>query len=181
MAGVAVALAGCSGAAPPDGPRRAPPVVVPAGAVTVRVDDTSCRVTMPHAPAGPITFTIDNGGSRVTGFALSDVDGRILAEADDIGPGLGRRIVVDVADGGIYTTTCRPGMVGDGIRAPFTVTPTAVPPVRPGDLTGAVPAYLRYASAQVDALAVVTAELTADVKAGDVEAAKAVFPVAHAS
>ena len=48
-----------------------------------------------------------------------------MGEVENIGPGLTRQLIVEVPDGGTYTTACKPGMVGDGIRAPFTVTGSA--------------------------------------------------------
>ena len=62
-----------------------------------------------------------NGGSKVTEFYLLAADGlRIVGEVENIGPGLSRDLVL-AAPAGSYFTACKPGMVGDGIRAPFAV------------------------------------------------------------
>ena len=61
-------------------------------------------------------------GHRVLPLRQGD---RIMGEVENIGPGLTRQLIVEVPDGGTYTTACKPGMVGDGIRAPFTVTGAA--------------------------------------------------------
>jgi iron uptake system component EfeO len=178
-AGVAVAVAGCGGTGPSGGGRTSV-TAVPAGPITVRAADTSCVVSVVHAPAGTIRFTVTNRGSRVTGFALSGRDDGILGAVEDIGPGLSRQLVVEVPDGGIYTTACRPGLVGDGIRAPFVVTGAAT---RPTDidavLAEAVAGYRRYAGSQTDVLAAGSREFAGAVKAGDVDRARALFPVAH--
>ncbi len=44
-----------------------------------------------------------------------------LAEVEGIGPGTSRQPVVP-ATAGSYLAACKPGMSGDGIRRPFTVT-----------------------------------------------------------
>jgi iron uptake system component EfeO len=178
-AAVAVAVTGCSGTSPSGGGRTSGGAV-PAGPITVRAADTSCRVSVVHAPAGTIRFTITNGGSKVTEFALHGRDDRILGAVEDIGPGLSGQLVVEVPDGGLYTTACRPGLVGDGIRAPFTVTG---PATRPTDtdavLAEAVDGYRRYAGSQADALVTGSREFAGAVKAGEVDRAKALYPVAR--
>ncbi|WP_371812727.1 hypothetical protein [Saccharopolyspora sp. ASAGF58] len=46
----------------------------------------------------------------------------MLREVENIGPGLNRQPVAEVPQGGKYTTACKPGMRGAGIRGEFTVT-----------------------------------------------------------
>ena len=83
-------------------------------------------------------------------------------------------------DGGTYTTACKPGMVGDGIRAPFTVTGAAARSIDANaKLAEATAGYKRYVTSQVDAQVTKTQEFADAVKAGDVERAKALFPVAR--
>ena len=61
-------------------------------------------------------------GDDVTEFYLLGEDGlRVVSEVENVGPGLTRDLVVQVKPG-TYYTACKPGMVGDGIRAEFTVT-----------------------------------------------------------
>ena len=64
------------------------------------------------------------------------------------GPGVTRDLVVQ-AEPGAYFTACKPGMIGDGIRAAFTVTDSARldrPPraTRPQQLAAAEQAYVAY-------------------------------------
>jgi iron uptake system component EfeO len=74
------------------------------------------------APGGTLAFTVTNDGSAETEFYLYGADGtEIISEVEDIGPGLSRTMTLK-ADPGTYITACKPGMVGDGIRATFTVT-----------------------------------------------------------
>ncbi|MGH3461559.1 MAG: iron uptake system protein EfeO, partial [Kribbellaceae bacterium] len=133
-----------------------------------------------EAPAGTITFAVRNTGTKVTEFYLYGTGDRIMGEVENIGPGLNRQLIVEVPDGGTYTTACKPGMVGDGIRAPFTVTGTAVRSVDTNTkLAEATAGYKRYVASQIDALVPKTQEFVDAVKAGNVEGAKTLFPIAR--
>jgi iron uptake system component EfeO len=181
-AGAAVALAGCTSTAPPAAPSRgaASGAAAPAGPITVQAADTACQVSTGEAPAGTITFNITNGGNKVTEFYLYGQGDRILGEVENIGPGLSRQLIVEVPDGGTYTTACKPGMVGDGIRAPFTVTGAAARSIDTNaKLAEATAGYKRYTTSQVEALVPKTQEFVDAVKAGNVDQAKALFPVAR--
>jgi iron uptake system component EfeO len=71
-------------------------------------------------------------------------------------------------------------MVGDGIRAPFTVTGAAARSIDTNArLAEATAGYKRYTTTQVEALVPKTQELVDAVKAGNVDQAKALFPVAR--
>ncbi|BBF99788.1 MULTISPECIES: iron uptake system protein EfeO [Pseudonocardia] len=167
----AAVLAGCTSTAPP---------ADSAGPITVNATDTACEVSAGTAPAGNITFAITNTGSKVTEFYLYGVGDRIMGEVENIGPGLSRDLIVEVPDGGGYTTACKPGMSGDGIRAPFTVTGNAQRATdTDAELAAATAGYTRYVSSQVEALVPKTGEFVDAVKAGDVERAKALFPVSR--
>lgn len=94
-------------------------------ALTVDSSATECVVSANEAPAGSIRFSVTNSGDQVTEFYLLAEDGlRIVGEAENIGPGLNRDLVVQLAAGSYYTA-CKPGMTGDGIgKAEFTATKT---------------------------------------------------------
>ena len=66
-----------------------------------------------------------NAGSKVNEFYIYAEGDRIVGEVENISPGLTRTFHVDLSDPGTYQTACKPGMVGDGIRADFTVTGSA--------------------------------------------------------
>jgi iron uptake system component EfeO len=169
-----LALAGCTS--------TAPPAADPAGGgpISVTASDTSCEVDASEAPAGTIRFAVRNVGTKITEFYLYGTGDRIMGEVENIGPGLTRELIVEVPDGGTYTTACKPGMVGDGIRAPFTVTGTATRSVDENTkLAEATAGYKRWVTSQVDALLPKSQEFVDAVKAGDVERAKALFPVAR--
>ena len=90
--------------------------------VTVTSTASECSLSTASAPSGTLTFRVTNGGSDITEFYLLGADGsKVVGEVEDIGPGLTRDTVVQ-APAGSYVTACKPGMTGDGIRAPFTVT-----------------------------------------------------------
>jgi iron uptake system component EfeO len=170
----AVALAGCASTAPTSSAPGAP------GPITVTAADTSCEISATTADAGNISFSIANTGTKVTEFYLYGTGDRIMGEVENIGPGLTSRLIVEVPDGGTYTTACKPGMVGDGIRAPFTVTGAATRSVdENAKLAEATKGYQRYVSSQVDALVPKTQEFADAIKNGDVAGAKALFPIAR--
>jgi iron uptake system component EfeO len=92
------------------------------GAIDVESTATECRLGATTAPSGTLTFRVKNTATDATEFYLLGEDkARVVAEVEDIGPGLTRDLVVQAAPGSYYTS-CKPGMVGDGIVAPFTVT-----------------------------------------------------------
>ncbi|MFC5062187.1 iron uptake system protein EfeO [Actinomycetospora atypica] len=167
-------LAGCTSTAPTASAPGAP------GPVTVTASDTACDLSATSAPAGTVSFSIRNAGSKVTEFYVYGAGDRIIGEVENIGPGLTRPLSVEIPQGGTYTTACKPGMVGDGLRAPFTVTGNAAAAVE-GDaaLAAAVTGYQRYTNSQIEALVAKTGEFSEAVKRGDVPAAQALFPVSR--
>lgn len=172
----AVVLAGCTSTEAPSAQQGG----AQGGPITVKAADTACEVSAKQAPAGKISFAVTNSGAKVTEFYLYGTGDRIMGEVENIGPGITRQLIVEVPDGGPYTTACKPGMVGDGIRAPFTVTGTAARSVDQNtQLAEATAGYKRYVNSQIDALVPKTQEFVDAVKAGDVEKAKALFPVSR--
>jgi hypothetical protein len=116
VAGAGLLLAGCASAQPP---------TTASDAIRVEATDTACTLTAATAPAGPVAFEVTNKGSQVTEFYLYDAAGRVVSEVENIGPGLTRTMNAHVTEPGTYTTACKPGMAGDGLRGTFTVTAAA--------------------------------------------------------
>ncbi|HYH29788.1 MAG TPA: iron uptake system protein EfeO [Pseudonocardia sp.] len=175
LAAAAAALAACTSTAPVTGDAAGG-----GGPIAVTAGDDSCAVAGAEAPAGTITFSVRNTGSKVTEFYLYGTGDRIMGEVENIGPGLTRDLIVEVPDGGAYTTACKPGMVGDGIRAPFTVTGEATRSVDEDTrLAEATAGYHRWVASQIEALLPKTQEFVDAVQAGDIETAKALFPVSR--
>ena len=170
---VVAVLSGCTSTAPQGGAPGGGPIEVTAS-------DSACSAATTTAPAGQISFTIHNTGSKVTEFYLYAAGDRILGEVENVGAGLTRALTVEVPDGGAYTTACKPGMVGDGIRGPFTVTGNAARQTDQNrQLAAATAGYTRYVASQSEALTARTTDFANAVKAGNVEQAKALFPVAR--
>jgi iron uptake system component EfeO len=151
--------------------------------ITVESSADACDLSAVEAPAGKLTFSVKNTGSDVTEFYLLAPDGlRIVSEAENIGPGLTRDLTV-VAPAGDYITACKPGMVGDGIRADFTTTASdEAVEVSAGDaelVDQALANYGAYVEDQTDQLVAKTEEFVDLYKAGDDEGARALYPVAR--
>jgi len=179
-AGAAALLAGCTSTAPAPSAPSGEQGGGGGGPITVQAGDSTCRVSTSEAPAGTISFAVTNTGSKVTEFYLYGTGDRIMGEVENIGPGLTRQLIVEVPDGGSYTTACKPGMVGDGIRSAFTVTGTATRSVDTDTrLAEATAGYKRYVSSQIEALVPKTQEFVDAVKSGDVDGARALFPVSR--
>jgi iron uptake system component EfeO len=173
----AVALAGCTSTAPTQSNAGGGAA---GGPISVKATDTACEVSATEAPAGNITFSVNNAGSKVTEFYLYGVGDRIMGEVENVGPGITRQLIVEVPDGGAYTTACKPGMVGDGIRGQFTVTGSAQRSTDTnGKLAEATAGYKRYVTSQIETLVAKTGEFVTAVKAGKVDEAKALFPVSR--
>ncbi|HEY6667273.1 MAG TPA: iron uptake system protein EfeO, partial [Propionibacteriaceae bacterium] len=152
-------------------------------ALTVQATDSECKLSTTSAPSGTVTFAVTNGGSKVTEFYLYGEDGkRVVGEVENIGPGITRELVLKVEPGN-YITACKPGMVGDGIRAPFSVSDS-------GDEQGsggydiqlverANDNYRQYVEDQSGQLVAMTAKFVAAYKAGNDDQARALYPVAR--
>ncbi len=151
-----------------------------AGPVKVTANDTSCQLSSATATTGNVTFEVTNSGAKTTEFYLYAEGDRVVGEVENIGPGLSRRLIVEVPDAGGYTAACKPGMSGNGIRSGFTVTGDSS---RQTDtdtkLAEATASYQRYTESQTTALQDETTEFVAAVKAGNVTQAKARYPVAR--
>ncbi len=93
-----------------------------AAEIAVNAGDSDCTLSATTTGTGKHTFVITNNGTKVTEFYVYGKNNDVLAEAENISPGLQRRLDVQFPEPGTYQTACKPGMVGDGVRAPLTVT-----------------------------------------------------------
>ncbi len=92
-----------------------------ADAITVTSTADACTLSATSAAAGAVTFEITNDGSEATEFYVYGADGEtVVAEVENIGPGITQDLTATL-ESGAYITACKPGMVGEGIRGPFTV------------------------------------------------------------
>ncbi|RCH69424.1 peptidase M75 family protein [Streptomyces sp. SDr-06] len=142
-------------------------------AVQVTATDNSCKLSKTEFPAGHVKFDIENKGSKVTEVYLLFPDDRIVAERENIGPGLKQQLTAEVKAGS-YEVACKPGMKGDGIRQKVTVTGGTAAQRNPR-LDAAVAEYRKYAQEQADETLPKVKVFTDAVRAGDLEAAKKAF------
>ncbi|MEU6719962.1 iron uptake system protein EfeO [Nonomuraea sp. NPDC046802] len=148
------------------------------GKVAVAASDTACEVAAAEVAAGTTTFAITNGGSKVTEFYVYAPGDRVMAEVENIVPGLTRELIAELP-AGAYETACKPGMVGKGIRNALKVTGEHKALTADAKLADAVASYKRYIKSQSDTLLVKTQEFVDAVKAGKIDEAKALYPVAR--
>ncbi|MCV7191952.1 iron uptake system protein EfeO [Mycolicibacterium brumae] len=148
-------------------------------AITVAATDTECVLSATEGTTGANTFMVTNNGSKVTEFYVYDEGDRVMGEVENISPGLERKLIVQLSEPGTYQTSCRPGMVGDGIRGEFTVTGEAVEIDTEGKFKEAADSYKRYVVSQTEALLAASQVFVDAIKAGDIEGAKKQFPIAR--
>lgn len=150
------------------------------GAIKVTSSADECKVSTTTAPGGTLKFDVTNSGDKVTEFYVLAEDGlRIVGEVENIGPGLSRDLVL-IAPEGNYFTSCKPGMVGEGIRAAFNVTKAPdgqeVSADRAALQETAVSLYAAYVKDQAQILVEGTEEFATAFAAGDVAKAKELYP-----
>ena len=149
------------------------------GAIEVVSSNTECKVSTGRVPSGNLNFSVKNEGTEVTEFYLLASDGlRILGEVENIGPGLTRNLVVTAA-AGTYTTACKPGMEGDGIRGALEVTQSGNQPTADADfqhlLDTATAQYSSYVKDQSEQLLSGTEQFAAAFAAGDTVQARDLY------
>lgn len=170
VSALAIGLAGCGS--------DAGATAGAAAVVAVTAKDDACQVATTTLPAGTTTFEVRNEGNKSTEFYVLAAGDRVMGEVENIGPGLSRKLHVELPAGD-YETACKPGMVGNGIRGALKVTGTATTAEGAAALKDATDSYSRYVAAQSTALVAKTTEFVAAVKAGKIEQAKALYPVSR--
>ncbi len=151
--------------------------------IAVTSSDDACELSSDTAPAGNLVFNVENTGSSVTEFYVYAADGkRIVAEVENVGPGLKRQLVVR-APKGTYRAACKPGMKGDGIRKDFTVTQSKegdkIKGLDQAALEQSTNQYAAYVRTESKDLLAKTETFVALYKAGKDEEARALYPVAR--
>lgn len=150
------------------------------GAIQVTSTADACTLSAATAPGGTVRFSVKNEGTQVTEFYLLAEDGlRVIGEVENIGPGLTGDLIV-VAPEGKYVTACKPGMVGDGIRADMVLTAApegqAVSTDRAEKQRQAVTLYAAYVKDQAEQLVTGTQDFAKAFTEGDTAAAKELYP-----
>ncbi|HET8603987.1 MAG TPA: iron uptake system protein EfeO [Marmoricola sp.] len=154
------------------------------GHVRVAAADDACDLSTTRVPAGTVVFRVENTGDQVTEFYLLTAGGRrVVGEVEDIGPGLTRDLVAQVAPGN-YVTACKPGMRGEGVRAGFTVTGShtdgSIPGVDRATADAAAARYARYVRKQTDELLDRSRAFLGAWTAGRDAEARRLYPLARA-
>jgi len=167
-------LAGCT-----ENTKPAASASADAWRLAVKASDSACDVTAATAPSGTLTFSVTNAGNQVNEFYLLAADGlRIIAEVENIGPGLTRELVV-AAPAGDYFTACKPGMIGDGIRAAFKVSDSGQAVGVSGDVkelvAKATAEYALYVKDQTEQLVAKTEKFVDLYKTGKDDEARALY------
>lgn len=138
----------------------------------------TCTVDRDSVKAGPITFSITNQSST----AITEVEllsqQKIVAEKENLAPGLKPVSFTLTLGGGDYQLYC-PG--GNPETQKFTVTGKAAAPNGTAAqlLTGGTKQYGEYVTTQVDGMVSAVETLQKDVDAGDLGAAKKQYGVAR--
>jgi iron uptake system component EfeO len=148
------------------------------GPIAVKATDTTCEIARNTLDAGTHVFAVTNSGAKITEFYVYAAGDRVMGEVENIAPGLSRQLRVELP-AGTYQTACKPGMIGQGIRAALTVSGSSAPLTEDAALAQATASYTRYITAQTEALVQKTGDFVAAVKAGDVARSKALYPVAR--
>lgn len=91
------------------------------GEIVINATDTACPTDTKTVTAGSYKIKVVNGGKQVTEVYVYGSGGAIAGEVEDVAPGLTRDFTVDLKPGQ-YELACKPGMKGNGIRTPLTVT-----------------------------------------------------------
>ena len=148
-------------------------------AIDVESSATECKLAATTAPSGTLTFKVKNTGDDVTEFYLLGEDQlRVVSEVENVGPGLTRDLVVQVP-AGTYHTACKPGMVGEGIKAAFTVTDSGASIGPSGDvakqLEDAKDSYIAYVKDQAGTLIAGTRAFADAYAAGDNDTARDLY------
>jgi high-affinity iron transporter len=154
-------------------------------AVTVTVTRTGCAPGWTSATAGTKTFTVDNQSGMPGEINLDDTSGDILAEIETIAPGTSAQLSATLY-GGSYVFKCFMGSLPATVSQPVQVAATpnaaaasqvkgsavAIQPVTVSELAGPNKQYQTYAAGQLASLAQAVTQIEADLRSGDIAAAK---------
>ena len=143
--------------------------------IAVTSTDDACEVATTELTAGTHHFQVTNAGSKVTEFYVYGPGDKVIAEVENVAPGLRRDLLAELP-AGEYEAVCKPGMTGDGIRQELTVTGTASALSQDSALAKAGADYQAYVQSETAPFLEKTTAFVAAVKAGDIAGAKALYP-----
>jgi iron uptake system component EfeO len=146
-----------------------------ADTIAVSSTDDACDVATTDLAAGTHRFEVTNDGSDVTEFYVYADGDKVIAEVENIAPGLSRPLLAELPAGD-YEAVCKPGMVGDGIRQKLTVTGKSAGLAQDPALAQAAVDYQAYVQSETAPLLEKTTAFVAAVRAGDISGAQALYP-----
>ncbi|MEY9835097.1 iron uptake transporter permease EfeU [Streptacidiphilus sp. EB103A] len=155
----------------------------PASAATVTVSPTECGKGFTAPKPGQQTFQMHNTGKVTSEVYLVDPSSNaVFGEIEGLAPGTTRALTATIGKG-TYAWRCVPTGGQAVTSASVTVsgggTVQAVLPLAAADLDAPLAAYKAYVNAGLATLVTETDKLQADVKAGNLTAAKADWLTAH--
>jgi high-affinity iron transporter len=149
-----------------------------AATTAVTVTRTGCAADWTSARAGTQMFTVANRSGKPGEVNLDNAAGGVVAEIETIGPATIAEMTATLGRGS-YTFKCYLSGQAVTSSAPVQVTgdasapaPAAVKPVTLAGLTGPNKAYQAYAARQLAALAGAVTTIRADLRRGDLAAAR---------
>jgi iron uptake system component EfeO len=173
-AAVPLLVTGCATSDP-----AAPGSTTGSGAVRIDFTDDGCAPVPATVEAGALTFAVtNNGAGRVTEAEVMQ-DGRILAEKENLTPGLTGRFSLRL-EAGEYVIYC-PNAKQDRSTLTVKAAGSSATATTDASLTAAVTAYRGFLQNRADALLPSTRAFAAAVKAGNIAQAKKLFAPARAN
>jgi high-affinity iron transporter len=141
----------------------------------VTVTREGCANEWTSGRAGTQTFTVANQSGLAGEINLENAAGGVVAEIETLGPATTADMTATLG-GGTYTFQCHLSGQAVTSSAPVQVTgqgqTTAVTPVTVRELTGPNQAYQAYAASQLATLAGAAKRIQADLRRGDLAAAR---------
>ncbi|MFC5908620.1 EfeM/EfeO family lipoprotein, partial [Streptacidiphilus monticola] len=154
-----------------------------AAAATVSVSPSDCGKGFTAPRPGRQTFEMHNTGSQTSEVYLIDpASNAVYGEIEGLAPGTTRTLTATIGSGD-YAWRCVPtggkAVTSAAVHVSGGGTTKAVLPVAESDLAAPLAQYKAYVDAGLAALQGQTAKLAADLRAGDLAAAKADWLTAH--
>lgn len=155
------------------------PVRNGASQVAITLTGNACTLDHTSAAAGPVTFTVTNKDATAITEVELQSNNRILGEKENLAPGLPAVSFTVTLSGGKYQVYC-PGAAQE--LQDFTVTGQAAA-APSGDaaaiLADGTKGYATYVTGVVDAMVDAVNTLKTDIDAGNLDKAKADYPLAR--
>jgi iron uptake system component EfeO len=142
--------------------------------VDITLTDAGCDPARLELGSGPVTFQVENDGAEaISEFEILDGD-RVLGEVENIAPGLSGHFSLTL-EPGEFTMYCPGGKTAE--RGPLVVTGTGTK--TSAEAAASVSRYRQYVEGQTALLVSTTRRFVQNLRAGDLEGAKASYAAAR--